>query len=213
MDNLKQWHSEIMGKKAVDALEKKGFAAAFFPDRESAVKHILDLIPPGSTVGIGGSQTGKALGLGKRLQEADCTLYDHGQSGLTPEEILETRRKQLLSDVFLTSANAITLSGELVNRDGAGNRVAAMIFGPQKVIVIAGTNKIVKDLAEAEQRIKNVAAPMNNKRLDLPNPCVNTGVCVDCNSKTRICNVTTIISHRPLFTEIYVVIIGEELGF
>ena len=105
------------------------------------------------------------------------------------------------------------MDGKLVNVDGTGNRVAAMIFGPGKVIVVAGINKIVRDLGAAEERIRSVAAPVNNSRIGLPNPCVKTGECMDCQGPTRICNVTTIIGKRPNTTEMHVVIVGEDMGF
>lgn len=105
------------------------------------------------------------------------------------------------------------MKGELVNRDGFGNRVAAMIFGPQKVIIAAGINKVVKDIEEADERIKLQAAPLNTKRHELPNPCQKTGVCADCESPNRICNITTIIHKCPPLTDIHVVLIGEDLGY
>lgn len=126
---------------------------------------------------------------------------------------MEIRRKQLTCDVFLTGTNAVTIDGRLVNTDGVGNRVAAMIFGPKKVIIAVGINKIVKDIAEAEKRIKLYAAPMNNKRLNLPNPCIRTGECMDCQGPTRICNVTTILNKRPMLTDIHIFVVGEDLGF
>ena len=128
-------------------------------------------------------------------------------------ERLRIRRAQLTCDVFMTGSNAVTMDGKLVNVDGTGNRVAAMIFGPEKVIVVAGINKIVRDLDAAEERIRSVAAPVNNSRIGLPNPCVKTGECMDCQGPTRICNVTTIIGKRPNTTEMHVVIVGEDMGF
>ncbi|HEY3424503.1 MAG TPA: LUD domain-containing protein, partial [Negativicutes bacterium] len=110
-------------------------------------------------------------------------------------------------------ANAITLTGEIVNRDAFGNRVAAMMFGPKKVIIIVGINKIVSDTEEAEKRIRMYAAPMNNKRYELPNPCVKLGECVDCKSSTRACNITTVLSRRPPLTDIHIVVLGENFGF
>nr|WP_255451380.1 LUD domain-containing protein [Sporomusa sp. KB1] len=100
-----------------------------------------------------------------------------------------------------------------MNRDAFGNRVAAMMFGPKKVIIIAGTNKIVRDFEEADKRSKMYAAPMNVKRYEMKNPCLKTGECMDCNSSTRACNITTVLSRRPPLTEIHIVILGEDLGF
>jgi len=210
---LKQWHKATLGQRVVAALQKKGFTAAYFENREQAVEHILDRIPPGATVGIGGSTTLREIGVVDLLREKGYVLYDHNAPGLQPEERTVMRYKQLSSDVFLTSTNALTLKGELVNRDAVGNRVASMFFGPKKVIVVAGVNKIVKDIDAADARIKMVAAPMNVKRLETPNPCLKIGECADCQNPTRICNITTIIHRRPSLTDVEVVIIGEELGF
>ena len=210
---LKNWHNSTIGERAVKALRQHGFEALYCETCQEAVDYILQQIPEGARIGVGGSSTLREIGLIDLLYQKGFTLYDHGQPGLSAEEIKECRYKQLNSDVFLTSSNAITLKGELVNRDGAGNRVASMIFGPQKTIVVAGINKVVKDLEEAEQRIRNIAAPLNNKRLERPNPCVKTGQCADCQLPTRICNVTTIIHRCPSLSKIHVVIIGENHGF
>jgi hypothetical protein len=213
MDPLTQWHNETLGKRAAAALEKHGFTASCFPDGASAVRHLLELVPEGASVGLGGSATSKTLELGAKLALKKCTVLDHNLPELTVEERNKIRYRQMLSDVFICSSNAVTLKGELVNVDGTGNRVAAMIFGPKKVIVVAGTNKIVRDLDEADKRIKLVAAPMNNKRLGIQNPCATLGECADCNNSSRICNITTIISRRPSLTDFHVLIVGESLGF
>ncbi|MDR0239028.1 MAG: lactate utilization protein [Deltaproteobacteria bacterium] len=213
MDLNMQWHHEIRGKKAVEALEKNGFTAAYFPDRASAAAHLLSLVPDGASVGFGGSMTIQAMDIKPKLTQKGCTLLDHGIEGLTPAERSALRRKQLTSDVFLCSSNALTMQGELVNVDGTGNRVAAMMFGPERVIVVAGTNKLVNTLDEAHARIKAVAGPVNNKRLNYPNPCVQSGECMDCRSKSRLCNLTAIIHRRPPLTDIHVLVIGEALGY
>lgn len=213
MNDLTKWHNDVIGQRTVDALIKHNFKANYFADRQAAVNHILQLIPEGVTIGMGGSRTGMELGLWELLAERGHELYNHNQDGLSLEEKTALRYKQLTCDVFLAGSNAITLTGEIVNRDAFGNRVAAMMFGPKKVIIIAGINKIVRDIEEAEKRIKMCSAPMNNKRYELPNPCVQLGECVDCNSPQRSCNITTILSRRPPLTDIHVVVIGENLGF
>ena len=213
MDPNMQWHHEIRGKKAVSALEKNGFAAAYFPDRISAAAHLLSLVADGSSVGFGGSMTIQTMDIKQKLVQKGCSLLDHAQEGLTLEERNAMRRKQLNADVFLCSSNAVTMQGEMVNIDGMGNRVAAMMFGPERVIIVIGTNKLVNTLEEAHIRIKTVAAPVNNKRINSSNPCVETGECVDCRNKSRICNLTTIIRRRPPLTDIHVLVIGEELGY
>lgn len=213
MSEVKVWHNETIGTKTVGALIKNNFQAMYCPTKEEAVEKILALIPLDGTVGIGGSWTVGELGLLDKLASRGNTMFNHGLPGLSGEAKMELRRKQLTCDVFLAGTNAVTIDGKLVNTDGAGNRVAAMIFGPKKVIIVVGVNKIVKDLDEAEKRIQLYAAPINNKRLNTPNPCVKTGECMDCQGPTRICNVTTIMSKRPVFTDIHVVVVGESFGF
>jgi len=208
-----QWHREMRGKKVVAALEKNGFTAAYFPDSSSAATHLLSLVPDGGSVGLGGSITIRAMDIPQQLIQKGCTLLDHWNVKLTPEERYSVRRKQLTADVFLCSSNAVTMQGELVNVDGAGNRVAAMMFGPGRVIIVVGMNKLVNTLEEAHARIKTIAAPTNNKRLNFSNPCIQTGECMNCQGKSRSCNLTTIMNRRPLLTDIHVLIIGEELGY
>ena len=212
-NTLIQWRDETLGKRAVEALKKNKFQAEYFSDPQGAVAYVVGLIPHGASVGIGGTRTERELGLTEHFTRKGCTILDHGIDGLAPEERNAIRYKQLGADVFISGSNAITLTGELVNRDAFGNRVAAMMFGPKKVIIVAGANKIVRNLAEAEDRIKKYAAPMNNKRYETPNPCVQLGECVDCNNPTRICKITTIISRRPPLTEMHVVIVGGTFGF
>jgi hypothetical protein len=213
MNEFKTWHNEIIGKKVVKALVKNNFQATYCNTGQKAVEEILVLIPVDVTVGVGGSMTVKEIGLLDKLITRGNKILDHGQLGLDNEKKLEIRRQQLTCDVFLTGTNAVTMDGELINTDGTGNRVAAMIFGPKKVIIIVGVNKIVKDIDDAEKRINAYAAPINNKRLNTPNPCVKSGECMDCQGLTRICNVTTILKKRPLLTDIHVFVIGEDLGF
>ena len=213
MHEFKPWHNAIIGEKAVAALNKNNFKATYVATKEEAVSQIMALIPTNATVGIGGSWTLKQLGIDTLVEERGNTVYNHNKPGLSPETVLEFRHKQLACDVFLTSTNAMTIDGKLVNTDGVGNRVAAMMFGPKKVIVVTGVNKIASDVAEAEKKVKLNAAPINNKRLSKPNPCVQTGQCMDCNSPQRICNITTVIHKKPPATDIYVIVIGEDLGF
>lgn len=213
MNEIKEWHNDVTGEKVAEALKRNGFKAVFCKGRAEAAEEILRLVPEPGTVGLGGSRTVAELGVVDILRERGNTILDHSAPGLKNEERIQVRRSQLTCDVFLTGTNAVTMEGQLVNTDGNGNRVAAMIFGPGRVIVVAGINKVVRDLAGAEDRIRRVAAPMNNRRLNLPNPCVKTGVCMDCQGPTRICNVTTILNRRPGSTEMHVIIVGEELGF
>ena len=214
MSEIQAWHNEALGAKAVEALGKNNFKASYVKTRQEAVDKVLSLIPADASVGFGGSWTTQnELGLHTTLEKRGNTIYNHGVPGLTPEESLAIRRKQLTCDVFLTGTNAITLDGKLVNVDGSGNRVAAMIFGPKKVVIVAGVNKIVRDVDAAEERIALHAAPMNNKRLNKAHPCTAAGICMDCQSPSRICNVTTIIRKSMPATDMHIIIVGEELGF
>ena len=204
---------QVLGLKTVEALQKNRFSATYYPSAQEALEELLSVIPTDATVGIGGSWTLIQLEIVEKLEARGNIVYCHHKPGLAPEEILDIRRKQLTCDVFLTSTNAITEDGRLVNTDATGNRVAAMIFGPKKVIVLAGVNKIVGTIDEAQERIRSKAAPLNNKRLNRPNPCVKTGYCVDCQGPTRLCNVTTVIHKRPPASDIHVWVIGEEVGY
>lgn len=207
------WHNDTLGKKVVEALKKNSFDAVYFSNRQEAVDYVLKYVSPGAEVGLGGSMTIQELGLEEKMLAKGAHILNHNKSELSAEQKLEIRRRQLLSDVFLCSTNALTLDGVLVNIDGAGNRVAAMTFGPRKVIVVTGINKISEDVHAAFKRIKNNAAPKNNKRLNYPNPCVYTGTCMDCQGESRICRVYSILRRKPSASDITVVVIGENLGY
>lgn len=213
MVRIREWHREERAAKAVKALTSHGFEALFVQDREAAKQEILRRAAPGARVGIGGSMTIRELGVVEELERRGNVLYDHWKPGLTPAEVLEIRRAHLSCDVFLTSTNALTLSGELISTDGIGNRVAAMTFGPRRVIVAAGVNKLVDDVASGVQRIKSIATPQTARGTQLDVPCAKTGVCADCNSPQRACRATVILERRPLLTEMLVLVIGEDLGF
>ena len=141
-----------------------------------------------------------------------CTLINHA-GVFDPDEKLRLCRAELTADVFLASSNAITMDGQIYNVDMRGNRIAAMLFGPKKVVIVAGINKIVRDEAAAKERVRLIAGPQNSIRLELKNPCVEMGYCIDCQDSTRICNAAVLISKRPSNTEIVVIIVGESLGF
>ena len=211
MNSMLKHHYELTGKKVVEALNKNRFKAEYADTKAEAVEAILKLINPQDTVGMGGSITLDELSIGKLLQELGNTIFNH--QGLPPAEACNVRRKQLTSDVFIASSNAVTLDGEIVNMDGSGNRVAALSFGPKRVIVIMGANKIVKDEADARRRIAMIAAPMNADRLNRKTPCVITGVCANCNSPERICSITSIMHKAPSTSDFHVIIVGEALGY
>ncbi|MDR1932205.1 MAG: lactate utilization protein [Spirochaetales bacterium] len=213
MSDVMTWHHEALANRAVEALKKSFFDAVYFPAAEKAAQYIMGFVAAGTRVGFGGSMTVKSMGIQDKVKAKGGVVLDHGVPGLSPEETLSIRRQQLTCDLFLTGTNAITLDGSLVNVDGCGNRVAAMTFGPKKVIVVAGTNKIRKDLDAALERIKYLAGPLNNKRLSRQNPCTKTGTCMDCQGEGRICNVYTILKRRPSATDMTIIITGEALGY
>lgn len=213
VDEMNTWHGRTLGIKTVEALRKNRFEAAFFETREEAAKAVLELISNGMQVAFGGSQTAKQLNLQQLVTTAGAIVLDHNAAGLTNGQKLEVMRQQQICDVFICSSNAISLQGELFNIDGHGNRVAAMAFGPRRVIVIAGVNKLVADEDAAWQRIRTIAAPINFKRLNRPNPCTKHGVCMNCNLPTRGCNIYVATRRRPSLTDFSVFIVNEPLGF
>jgi hypothetical protein len=213
MDPDKEWWVEEKAKKTIEKLEAHHFKAIYVKNRKEAGEEILKHIRPKQKVGVGGSVTIRELGILEKLEAQGHPLYDHWKPGLSKESVLEIRKAQMTSDLFLSSVNAVTLNGELVNIDGIGNRVNSTIFGPGKVILVAGYNKIVEDVQEAIKRIKNVAAPINAKRLNIDVPCAKLGKCVDCNSPNRICRVVVIHERRPSLTDMLIILVGEELGF
>ncbi|HQM76580.1 MAG TPA: lactate utilization protein, partial [Syntrophorhabdaceae bacterium] len=152
------------------------------------------------------------LGIVELLKDKNVEILDHWKQGLTKEEINEIRFRQLTCDLFLSSANAITEKGEIINVDGKGNRTNSTTYGPKKVIIIAGFNKIVPDINAGLERVKNIAAPMNAKRLNLSLPCAETGHCHDCKSEGRICRIISIMQMRPSETDVSVFLINEDLG-
>ncbi|MCX7966687.1 MAG: lactate utilization protein [Syntrophorhabdaceae bacterium] len=211
---LRGWHNEKILSRTVRALEDNFFMAKAFQTRNEVIEEVLKNIEKGMKVGLGGSVTVRELGLVEKITEKGAILLlDHWREGLTPEEIAGIRIEQLTSHVFLTSANAITEKGEIVNIDGIGNRVNAMTYGPKKVFIIAGINKIVPDINSAIERIKRVAAPMNAKRLNLPLPCAETGYCHDCKSEKRICRILSILMKKPGQSDISVYLVNEVLGY
>lgn len=212
-ENIKRWYLQERAQRAVKALQKNGFDAMYVEDRKKARREMLKLIPKATSIGVGGSMTIREIGVLDDLVRRGHIIYDHWKPGLSQDEVLEIRRAHLTCDVFLASCNAITLEGELTSTDGIGNRVSAMTFGPKKVIIAAGANKIVRDLQAGLRRVKEVAAPHTLKESGLPIPCVQTGVCIDCDSPLRMCRATVILERKPFQTDITVLIIGEELGF
>ncbi|HZK19541.1 MAG TPA: lactate utilization protein [Treponemataceae bacterium] len=213
MNNPKIWHRRTIAEKTCEALKKNGFKAKFVATAQEAADIIIAGVSADMTVGFGGSMTIKSLNIADPIKQKDAHLLEHGAKDLSKEEKLNIMRAQLSCDFFISSSNAITLDGEIFNIDGTGNRVAALTFGPKKTTVVVGYNKIVKNLADAETRLKMIASPMNTKRLNKKTPCATTGICSDCDSTDRICRIYTTLKRCPSQSDFTVIIVGEELGY
>jgi L-lactate utilization protein LutC len=207
-------------KELTKKLAKNNIPTFYVNSRSQACEKVMSMIPEGSVVGLGDSLTLKQIGVVEALTKGNYTFLNPWKPGTSLEESIKLKKRALTSDVFVTGTNALTLDGKIVNVDGHGNRVAAMCFGPNKVVIVVGVNKIVEDLEEALKRIRDKAAPTNVKRhveFNPMPPCGVTGLCSDCSSPWRICNKTVIIErqydndkYKPIIT---VIIVGEELGF
>lgn len=193
------------------ALKKRGMDGHYCPDSKSAVELILSIIPEGSTVTWGGSESIKESGLMAALSNAPVELWN--RADVAPENMKAFYRKAFCADYYLMSANAITLDGQLVNIDGTGNRVAALSYGPDHVIVLAGMNKVATDLDAAISRAHNIAAPPNAMRLNLKTPCAVDGVCHNCLSPAKICNILQVTHYNRFPGRIQVILVGESLGY
>ncbi len=205
-------YKKIISDNLIKSLEKRGMEGYYASDRNEAVKTVLSLINEGSSVSWGGSVTMGELGLNDKLKEGNYTLLDRSVCK-TPEETKQMYHKALCADNYIMSSNAITKDGVLINIDGNGNRVAALIYGPDNVIVIVGMNKIVTDVETAYKRIKDIACPMNTLRLKKNTPCSKTGSCGDCLGNDCICSHIVITRRSGIKGRIKVVIVGESLGY
>lgn len=211
MNEIKQKFNEKRALILIKNLKSRHFDAYYCATKEDALKKALELIPEGSTVGWGGVMSAHEIGLINALKSGNYNVID--RDSLPPEQRGEAAMKSLSADVFLTSANALSMNGEMVNIDGMGNRVAAIIFGPKSVLVIAGMNKVCDSLEDAITRARTVAAPMNQQRFTSPNPCGLTGTCSDCKCETSICNHIVITRHGRPVGRIKFILVGEDLGF
>jgi hypothetical protein len=207
------WNAKVAAK-IIKNLEKRRMAGSYAASAAQAKAEIIQMIPQGATVYRCGSMTAVGLGLWEAVAAIPGVhLIDPYRPELSREEGLDLRRRGLTADVMIAGTNAITLDGRLVNLDGMGNRVAAMAFGPKKVILVVGMNKVAPDLESAVARVKHYAAPVNNIRYGLKNPCVETGLCSDCRTPQRICNIWSTIEGHMIEGRIHVKLVGEFLGY
>ena len=213
---LTQFHKARL-VQAAKALQKNNFAAHVVDTAQEAKKLVVETLIPGlkpQSVSFGGSMTIVDSGLYEAVKALPgVKIFDTYDYSLPPADMIELRRQALLCDLFLTSTNAVTEQGALVNLDGSGNRVASLTFGPKKVIVLAGRNKLCSDEFSAMERIRDIAAPVNAARLSKKTPCVATSRCEDCPSPERICNTWTITVKSAPKERTTVILINEDLGF
>lgn len=192
--------------------KSRNIEVQYFETLESVKSFILNIIPIKCTVGIGHSVTLQKIDITNTLLERGNIVYDK-ELGKSREESKELKRKALITDWYITGSNAISIDGQIVNVDHSGNRVAAITFGPDKVIIVVGKNKVVDTVDEAIRRVKNVACPLNAKRAGFNPPCVALNKCVDCVSKERVCNSLSIIEGQSDSDRIKLFIVDEECGF
>ncbi len=210
--NIMEVH-EKQAARTMENLAKNNMMAFYVQKKEQVVPMVAELMKEGELVSVGGSMTLFETGVIEHLRSGRYSFLDRYMDGLSQNQIEDIFIKSFATDTYLTSTNAITEAGELYNVDGRGNRVAAMIYGPKSVIVIAGINKIVKDVNEAVERVRRVAAPANSIRLDTKTPCTKTGYCVDCKAEGRICCSYTVLGHQRQKDRIKVILVGESLGY
>lgn len=211
MADPKQKYYDKRGEILVKNLLGRHYEAYYCKTKEQALEKALELIPKGSTVGWGGAMSAQQIGLLDAMHNGDYHFIDRDQTK-TPEERKQAMKRCLLADVFITGANALSMDGQMVNIDGNGNRVAAIVYGPESIIVIAGMNKVMDTLEAAMIRARTVAAPMNKQRFALQTPCEVTGTCGDCKTEGCICNQILITRNSKPAGRIKVILVGEDLG-
>lgn len=200
-------------KKTMDALRLNRMKAFYAENSAEACEIVRGLVKNDKLITSGGSMTLKECGVIDMLCEDFGGAYLDRSAGKDRDEVEEIMRKAFVSDTFLASTNALTEDGELYNVDGNGNRVSAMIYGPKQVIVVAGVNKLVKDLDAAKERVEKIAAPKNTVRLERATPCVKTGACAHCRSEDRICCSYVTLAQQRVPDRIKVIIVNEDLGY
>lgn len=212
MENYKKIAFKKAAEGIIKNLERGQMNGYYFDSSEECVSHILSMIPENSVISWGGSETIKECGLLDKIKAGNYQTIDRS-TAKNPQEARELFSKIVLSDYYLMSSNAITLNGELVNIDGAGNRVACLIHGPEHVFVIVGMNKLVTDVDSGYKRVKDIVAPANAQRLQKTTPCAVTGHCGNCYAQGSMCSHTVITRRCSQKGRISVFLVGEELGY
>jgi len=207
----KKKYYEKRAQRLIKNLQSRHFDAYYCDSKEAALEKALELIPKGATVGWGGAMSAEQIGLIAALNEGEYNTIDRDKAP-TPAEREKAMKQCLMADVFVAGANALSMDGQMVSIDGNGNRVAALVYGPDSVVIVAGMNKVVDSLEDAVRRARTVAAPSNKQRFALQTPCEVTGTCADCKSDGCICNQILITRNCKPAGRIKFVIVGEELG-
>jgi L-lactate utilization protein LutB len=200
-------------QKTIENLEKNNISVIYTESKKQVAAKVSELLKDGETIACGGSMSLLECGVMDLIRSGRYNFLDRYAKGLSADQIEEIHRRSFMADTYITGTNAITENGDLYNVDGRGNRVAAMIYGPKSVIVVAGINKLVKDIDGAVERVRRIAGPANATRLGLNTPCVKTGFCIQCRSDERICSVYTVFGHQRIKDRIKVILVGESLGY
>ncbi|MBZ4667806.1 MAG: lactate utilization protein [Defluviitaleaceae bacterium] len=213
MEENVAWYIDKKIERTIEGLRKRNMEGYVVNNEVELLELLTKLIPQNSVVGVGDSMTLFETGVIDFLRKENITFLDKYREGITSEEKRELYIKNFSADIFMCSTNALTESGELYNIDGNGSRVAPMLYGPRQVILVAGINKIVRDIEEAEKRVRQYAAPIDAKRLKKSTPCTVLGYCADCKSPDRICNDFVVIKGQFVKGRIKVIIVKKQLGY
>ncbi|MCF0149196.1 MAG: lactate utilization protein [Clostridium sp.] len=213
MDNNLKWVNEQRILRTIEALNKNNMNGYLVNTKGELIEKIKELVEENSTVSSGGSVSLNETGVMDHLRSGRYKFLDRYEEGLSQEEITNVFKQSFFADAYFASSNAVTEDGKLYNVDGNGNRVAAMLFGPKKVILIVGVNKIVKNIEEAVVRNREICAPANAKRLNKMTPCTKVGYCVDCKGSDKLCREFTVISSQGDKDRIHVIFMNEEIGY
>ena len=213
MDNNLKWVNEQKVLRTIESLNKNNMNGYLVNTNEELIEKIKELVGEGATVSCGGSVSLFETGVMDHLRSGRYKFLDRYEEGLSKEEITNIFKESFFANAYFASSNAVTEDGKLYNVDGNGNRVAAMLFGPEKVILIVGVNKIVKNIDEAVMRNREISAPANAKRLNKLTPCTKVGYCVDCKGSDKICREFTVISSQGDKDRIHVIFMNKEIGY
>ena len=211
-ENIK-WVNEKKIEKTINNLKKNNISGYYVKDNDELINIIKDIAKEGEVVSVGGSMSLFESKVIELLRSGRYEFLDRYKENLTQEDIKEIYRKSFFADTYFASANAITEDGKIFNVDGNGNRVAAILYGPDKVVLIVGVNKIVKNIEQAVARNRSISGPANAKRLNLSTPCIKTGQCMECNIEDRICCEYTVIKRQKNPKRMHVIFINDTLGF